>query len=85
LAPNRNTKTFIRHFFQAKALRLISELRHRKPKEVMVCTVRVVNGSRSSYVVQDFFTCEICGKRFTAPNSLYGHYRGHAGRKRCFL
>lgn len=43
--------------------------------------MRKVNGSHSSYVVQDFYSCEICGKKFTAPNSLYGHYRGHAGIK----
>nr|CAB3225254.1 ZF(C2H2)-128 zinc finger protein [Phallusia mammillata] len=66
---------------KARALKLISELRHRKPKEVMVCTERIVSDGQSSFIVQDFYSCEICGKRFTAPNSLYGHYRGHAGIK----
>ena len=65
---------------QARALRLIADLRHRKPREVMVCTERIASGGESSFIVQDFYSCEICGKRFTAPNSLYGHYRGHAGK-----
>ncbi|CAK8678253.1 unnamed protein product [Clavelina lepadiformis] len=66
---------------KARALQLIAELRHRKPKEVMVCTERMIEDGESAFIVQDFYTCEICGKRFTAPNSLYGHYRGHAGIK----
>nr|XP_002123368.3 transcriptional regulator Kaiso isoform X1 [Ciona intestinalis] len=66
---------------KAKALQLLSELRHTRPKEIMVCTERVLNNGQSSFIVQDFYSCELCGKKFSAPNSLYGHYRGHAGIK----
>uniref|UniRef100_H2YY18 C2H2-type domain-containing protein n=1 Tax=Ciona savignyi TaxID=51511 RepID=H2YY18_CIOSA len=65
---------------KAKALKLIGELRFRRPKEVMVCTERLEKNG-TSFIVQDFYCCEICGKKFSAPNSLYGHYRGHAGVK----